>query len=195
MPLIDVTQRTPEWLAARRGKVSASLAAACLGLDPYISRQKAYRMIQGEQQAINKHMQHGIDYEDNAIGAYECETGSLVEKTNLWVHDNYPWLAASPDGFVGEFGMVETKCPGTHPYGIPLSHRIQMLVQMACTGRKWCDYCTFVCNVQHGWSVQIIRLDNQPDHRVNRIINRLKKFYLEYVATKTEPPKKKRKKT
>ena len=57
---------------------------------------------------------------------------------------------ASPDGFVGEDGLVEIKCPNSSTHidtlvsqKVPAKYLPQMQWQMACTGRKWCDFVSF----------------------------------------------------
>src|SRR3546814_21174021 len=58
--------------------------------------------------------------------------------------------AASPDGLVGNDGMLELKCPTTATHietlltkGIGDKYVVQMQWQMACAGRAWCDYASF----------------------------------------------------
>lgn len=192
MPLSEAVQRTDAWLSARRGKITASLAAACLGLDPHTSRQKAWRTILGmEKRHSNKHTNWGEENEPVARLEYEIETGNIVEETGLWVHPGFPWLAASPDGLVGPDGVVEIKCPTYTAQSVPLHHRIQMLIQLACTERKWAHY--------YSWGVD--KETRQPTRffaTVKRagivgLIVKLGDFYDRYVATGVEPPKRPRK--
>ena len=192
MPLLQAAQRSPEWFAARKGKLTASLAAACLGFDKYCSKQKAYRSIIGTHtETENKHMRWGSEFEAAARQAYECETGNLVEETGFWIHPDHPWLGASPDGLIGSDGAIEIKCPSKHPEKVPINHRIQMIVQMACTGRRWCDYATFACTDQSlGMTLVVRRIVCPP---TSGLILMLKAFYVNYVMTMTEPPRKRRK--
>jgi predicted phage-related endonuclease len=57
---------------------------------------------------------------------------------------------ASPDGLVGEDGLLEIKCPNTATHietllsqSVPGKYNTQMQFQMACTGRQWCDFVSF----------------------------------------------------
>jgi putative phage-type endonuclease len=187
MPLANHEQRTEEWLQARKGKITASVAAACLGLCPYTSRQEAWRKIMGKSKGDdNRHTRWGTEFEATAREAYEVETGNLVEETGFWAHPTIPWLGASPDGLVGRDGLAEIKCPSKLPLLVPIHHRIQMIVQLAVTERTWCDYFvwthegTFIRRVfLAGWS---------------GILKRLESFYQDFVANNIEPPRKKRKK-
>lgn len=177
-------QRTEEWFAARKGKITASIAAGCLGLCPYTSRQKAWRTIMGTQaNATNKHMDWGTEFEPVAKNAYECLTGNIVTETGFHPHPSIPWLGASPDGLIGTDGLSEIKCPGKLPEIVPVHHRIQMIVQMACTGREWCDY--FV------WTHDGHFLKRVYPSGVAGILARLEAFYKTFVLTATEPPRKK----
>ncbi len=193
MPLIKCIQGSPEWHEARKGKLTASIAAACLGLDPNCSRQKAWRIIRGTEiekpnEYRDKLLAHGNTFEAAARTAYELETGNLVLETGFWVHPSIPWLGASPDGLVGREGGVEIKCPGTLPTEIPERHRIQMEVCMWCTGRAWWDYLAWT-HTGHYLSHCVMGMGTMPD-----LIWKLEHFYKTYVLTGTEPPRKERKK-
>jgi YqaJ-like viral recombinase domain len=57
---------------------------------------------------------------------------------------------ASPDGLVGERGMVEIKCPNTATHcewalagRVPPEHELQMQWQMDCCDRDWCDFVSY----------------------------------------------------
>jgi hypothetical protein len=57
---------------------------------------------------------------------------------------------ASPDGLVGDDGLIEIKCPNTATMidvlltgNVASKYYTQMQFQMACTGRQWCDYVVF----------------------------------------------------
>lgn len=182
MPLLECDQRTDQWLAHRRGRITASLAAACLGLNPYTSRAAAWRSIMGvQQQKENRDMRWGTEFEPVARAAYEIESGNLVTETGFWVHPLFDWLGASPDGLVDDDGLVEIKVPTKPPAEIPLYHRVQMTVQMMCTGRKWCDY--------FAWTHEshfLARMD-EPEWS-SELLAELGLFYGHFIKTNTEPP-------
>ena len=65
-------------------------------------------------------------------------------------HPTIEMAGASPDGLVGEDGMVEIKCPNSAgmieallTQKVPAKYFAQMQLQMACAGRQWCDYVVF----------------------------------------------------
>jgi putative phage-type endonuclease len=186
MPETCVTQRTPEWFAARRGKITASLAAACLRLDPGKSAQKAWREITGwePEQFEHRALQWGVQFEAAARLDYEAESGNIVETCGFFVHPEHPWLGASPDGLVGSDGLAEIKCPTVPPVTLPRHHRVQCMVQLAVTGRQWCDI--------YFWGASGHKTSFAVDRRgIPGLIHRLHAFYLEYVQSGIEPPRKK----
>ena len=137
-------QGTPEWHAARKGKLTASNVGAALGLCLWTSRKVAYNRAMGTDTFEgNDATRWGSNNEPNAILAYSAHTGNLVEKTGLHVHEHTPWLAGSPDGLVGTEGMVEAKCPywkkQVH-FEIPLYYYMQINLCLECANREWCDY-------------------------------------------------------
>lgn len=161
MRIIDFPQGSAEWLASRAGKVTASRVADVLAKikTGEAAARRDYKaqivaeILTGRPQEdgyINAEMQFGIDTEPLARAAYEAATGELVEQVGLVVHPTIDRAAASPDGLVGVSGLVEIKCPkvATHLNYIldgvvPSKYQPQMLWQMACCGREWCDFVSF----------------------------------------------------
>jgi putative phage-type endonuclease len=153
-------QGSPEWFAARLGKVTASKVADVMATTksgPAASRQN-YMMdllcqrLTGtiEQGFTNAAMQRGTEMEPIARSAYEARNGLFVTEVGLIDHPTLEGFAASPDGLVGDDGMIEIKNPNTATHiafmrtGKPDGRYIwQMLAQMACTGRAWCDFVSF----------------------------------------------------
>lgn len=153
-------QRTDEWFAARLGKVSASRVAEVIAktkTGPSASRRNyavelALERITGTRQERyqNAAMQRGTDLEPLARAAYEAATGQLVEEVGFILHPSIKSAGASPDGFVGGDGLVEIKVPNSATHldtmlagKADAQYLPQMHWQMACTGRKWCDFVSF----------------------------------------------------
>ena len=153
-------QRTPEWFAARCGKVTASRVAdviaktktgwgasrANLMADLIVERLTG----QPASAFINAAMEWGTEQEPHARAAYSARTGELVEEVGFVPHPTIDAAGASPDGLVGDDGLVEFKCPNTATHldtllagAVPGKHAAQLQWQMACTGRKWCDFVSF----------------------------------------------------
>jgi putative phage-type endonuclease len=198
MPCIITAQRTEEWLAAREGKLTASLAAAALGLCPFRSAKAAWREITQRKteaeiagEINNRHLQFGVAFEAKARLEYEAISGNWVTETGFWVSEQYPWLGASPDGLVGEDGLVEIKAPEFCAEMLKPHYRIQMLVQLIVTDRQWCDYFSY------GWRGTgnfLMRVEALSPPGEQALMRHLKAWYDRYVLTGEEPPRKKARK-
>ena len=74
------------------------------------------------------------------------------------VVDGQCMLAASPDRFVGDDGILETKCPFSRRFykdDIPIHHKAQLLGLLGISGRKWIDYVQWCPN----GGIKIKRMD------------------------------------
>jgi|SRR6185312_6451352 len=153
-------QGSPEWFAARLGKVTASRIADVTARTKTgwgASRQNIMatliaERLTGEPQETytNKEMQWGTDTEPQARDAYEFFADVDVVQVGFVDHPKLSDCGASPDGLVGEVGLVEIKCPNTATHldfllgeKIPEKYLKQMQWQMACTNRQWCDFVCF----------------------------------------------------
>lgn len=156
-------QRSAEWFAARLGCVTASrvkdVMASGRGGAPSATR-KNYMMellcerLTGQQSGpdlSNKPaVQRGVELEPFACMAYEADKGLMVVETGLVMHPTIAGFGASPDGLVGDDGVLEIKCPNTATHIATMQserhdpqYEWQMLAQMACTGRAWADFVSY----------------------------------------------------
>lgn len=156
-------QRSAEWFAARLGCVTASrvkdVMASGRGGAPSATR-KNYMMellcerLTGQQSGpdlSNKPaVQRGVELEPFACMAYEADKGLMVVETGLVMHPTIAGFGASPDGLVGDDGLLEIKCPNTATHIATMQserhdpqYEWQMLAQMACTGRAWADFVSY----------------------------------------------------
>lgn len=163
--MAHLQQRTPAWHLARQGKLTASTLGAALGQVSYISRVSAFRRAVGtEKFEGNIACEWGTKNEANGITDYQTLTGNNVVATGLHVSPDHPWLAGSPDGFVGERGMIEVKCPfyfrkdgsGRLHKEVPPHYYMQMNALMEICSRDWCDY---VCWAPEGMVVYRVKRD------------------------------------
>ena len=146
-------QGSAEWLAARRGLLTASVAGAALGLTgAFKSREDVAARLHAElnglsvdQETVNSEraaaMQRGIDLEPVARRAYERLFGVRVKESGLHVHADHPVLAASPDGIVGDV-LLEIKVPRakTKGRGLTDAYLVQLQLGMACTQTRKADF-------------------------------------------------------
>jgi len=153
-------QRSEEWFAARCGSLGASQLNEALATTKNgwgASRENIKNRIIAErltgtptESFANAAMQWGVDQEDNARKAYEAHTGTFVDEMGIAFHPVLKHTHASPDGLVGDDGLLEIKCPNTTTHietlksqKVPSKYMNQMLWQMRCVDRQWCDYVSF----------------------------------------------------
>lgn len=154
-------QRTTEWFTARLGKVTASRVADLMAKTKTggtAASRKDYAVelalerVTGQRQEgfTNSFMVRGTELEPMARAAYESATGQLVEETGFIQHPRIEMAGASPDGLVGDDGLLEIKVPksATHLETLLAGkadsrYLHQMMWQMACTGRAWVDFCSY----------------------------------------------------
>lgn len=171
-----IEQGTSEWFSARLGKVTASRIADVMARTKsgYSASRTNYMMellcqrLTGnrEEGYTNAAMQRGIDLEPLARSAYEVFSGKAVMETGFIVHPKYSDIGASPDGLVGDDGLIEIKCPNTAQHvaclqkGEPDSkYWWQMQCQMACTDRLWCDFVSFDDRMPEQLQLFVCRVD------------------------------------
>ena len=172
-------QRTEEWFAARCGKVTASRVADIIAKtktgystsrENYLAQLVCERMTGKPAESYsNSAMQWGTDQEPFARAAYEAAKNVLVDELGFATHPTISMAGASPDGLVGEFGLVEIKCPNTATHiqtlldqKVPEKYNVQMQWQMACTGRQWCDFASFDPRMEEGLQLFIKRVEYHP---------------------------------
>lgn len=155
-----IEQGSPEWLALRCGKATASRIADLMartksgwgaGRANYLAQLVAERLTNTVADGFtNAAMQWGTTMEPDARAAYEFYSGVTVALADFVPHSEIVMSGASPDGYVGADGLVEIKCPNTATHietlrgrDIPGKYQLQIQWQLACTGRQWCDFVSF----------------------------------------------------
>lgn len=191
-------QRTAEWFQARLGKVTASRVADVIAKtktgysasrENYMAQLVVERLTNTQAESFtNAAMQWGTDQEPFARAAYELKMGVMVDETGLVDHPTIPMAGASPDGLVGEDGLVEIKCPNTATHidtlltqTVPAKYNTQMQFQMACTGRQWCDFVSFDPRMPQKAQIFIKRV-LRDDLFIKEVESEIKKFLAEVSA-------------
>tara|TARA_R110000868_G_scaffold12098_6_gene58631 strand:+ start:2883 stop:3761 length:879 start_codon:yes stop_codon:yes gene_type:complete len=151
----NMEQRSKEWFEARKGRVTASMVGAILGLDPNCTREEAMRRMvrsyQGPPSEFKGNIatQWGVTHENEAREAFEYEMKMFVDPATFAVHPDIPWLGASPDGYIGETLTFECKCPfGIRNDEQPVfklleeqpHYYAQVQIQLFVTGRHICFF-------------------------------------------------------
>jgi putative phage-type endonuclease len=173
-------QRSPEWYAARLGKVTASRVADIIAKTKsgYSTSRANYmaelvcERLTGKQGDFyqNAAMVWGTETEPMARSAYEAHSGNLVTETGLVLHTSIADAGASPDGLIDEDGLVEIKCPNTSTHidtlldeKVPSKYVTQIMWQMACTERKWCDFVSFDPRMPEHMQIFVKRVERDDD--------------------------------
>lgn len=159
-PLAD---QIAAWLRARAGKLTSSNLCRARSFtkkgEPTADRIKYMQELCAERMTgdsvrhfVNDAMQWGLDHEDDARAVYEIRTGEIVEthQYRFFDHPRIENCGASIDGMIGSDGLIEIKCPTTPRYVawrqakvVPEEHRDQIILELASTGRRWCDFVAY----------------------------------------------------
>lgn len=181
-------QRSTEWHAARKGRITGSAVGAILGLSPFENRYAVMRRMVREYWGFDSErkdspaLDWGIANEAAARMDYTMETGNPVREAYFVTYED--WLGASPDGYIGNDGLLEIKCPyslrdADRPEFKPIeaqSHYIaQMHIQMFVTGALWCDFFQWA---PRGSKLQRVERD---EAYIAGILAELREFYAEYL--------------
>jgi putative phage-type endonuclease len=195
-------QRSPEWFAARLGKVTASrIADVCArtksgwgaGRKNYMADLVAERLTGVKSEGFtNAAMQWGTDMEPEARVAYEFYRDATVAETGFVPHPSIAETGASPDGLVGADGLVEIKAPNTATHvemllgaNVAEKYVLQMQWQMACTQRKWCDFCSYDPRLPESMRL-FIRRFNRDDALILDLEKTVSEFLAELSSTVTK---------
>jgi putative phage-type endonuclease len=192
-------QRSDEWFAARLGKVTASRVADVVARTKtgygasranYLAELVAERLTGVKAEGFtNAAIQWGTDQEPEARLAYEFRTDAAIEEVGFIPHPAIEMSGASPDALVGDDGLAEIKCPNTSTHietlltgVIPSRYETQMLWQMACTGRAWCDFASFDPRLPEEMRLFVKRF-HRDDARIAELEEEVRTFLFELDTT------------
>jgi putative phage-type endonuclease len=160
MKTVNCEQGTPEWFEVRCGKFTASRVKDIMAKTksgPAASRKNMIMQLALERLTneiaetyCSPAMQRGTEMEPEARDAYAFENGVAVQETGIVIHPDMEKVTCSPDGLVGENGLVEIKCPmppnhfkyltsGSHA----TEYKWQLQHQLFVTGRDWVDIVSY----------------------------------------------------
>lgn len=188
----ELIQGSTEWLQARVGRVTASRVADVIAKTKsgygasranYMAELIAERLTGVPAEKFsNAAMAWGTATEDEARAAYEFQSGVVVETVGFVAHPTLEDCGASPDGYVGSDGLLEIKCPNTATHidtllgqAIPAKYATQILWQMECTARTWCDFVSYDPRLPASMQLFVKRLE-RDDERLAEIRAEVVKF-------------------
>lgn len=196
-----IVQGTDEWLQARAGKITASRIADVLmkpttaGYQNYRSQLICERLTGRPVDTFKSAaMQRGNDIEPQARAMFTMNTGLAVEETGFVDHPTIPNAGASPDGLIGDDGLVEIKCPlmtehirmltGGKPKHV---YACQMDWQMECTGRKWVRFVNFHPEFPDDLQMHIIEIERNEE-RLEQLREAVAAFEKDIMETMAKLP-------
>lgn len=194
-----IVQGSPEWHQLRLGKVTASRVAdivrktktgASATRQRYLGELVAERLTGVVADSFkSKDMEWGSETEAEARAAYAFYSGAALQHVPFVDHPSLDMCGASPDALVGDDGLVEIKCPATHTHiatllGAPIDpdYVIQMLWQMECTHRVWCDFVSFDPRMPEEMKMHVARVW-KDDERLDELRGAVHVFLGEVSAT------------
>lgn len=172
----NAEQESQGWMQARAGNFTASRAADLMARTrsgPSTSRANliatlAVERITGECVVTytNAAMQRGTDLEAEARDAYSFERGVAVVETGYIAHPALAHVGASPDGLIGDSGLVEIKCPAAMQKHLDAlrtgahadEYRWQLQHQLMVTGREWVDAASYDPRYPDGLQLAVVRV-------------------------------------
>lgn len=159
--LADVEQRSDEWFAQRLGMVTASVVGQLLTPTLKVADNDTSRALtaslfaeritgQSEPSFVNDDMWRGIEHEPVARGYYAQHHGPVREVGFMVREFDGFQIGYSPDGLVGQDGLIEVKCPRAKGHlatiladTMPARYMAQCQTALLVSGRDWIDYVSF----------------------------------------------------
>lgn len=182
MKIYNFEQRTEDWYNIRKGKMTASNAETIIangkGLETYIYNLMAeYYSSAEKENYINADMQRGIDLEPEARLEFEFYTDLDVQEVGFIEYNDF--IGVSPDGLIGDDGLIEIKCPNDSIYfKLLLSNNIkpeyiaQMQMQMYVTDRQYCYFVSYNPNFEKSLYIKKINRDEEMIDKLKKGLER-----------------------
>lgn len=148
------------WLAERCGCLTASRMKDAMDFrkdgKPGTYRVKLLHELLAERltgfsvpHVVTDAMEHGLEYEDEAVDKFVELTGRDVQLSRFYRHPSIEYFGATPDRELDD-GLLEVKCPTSSKFiawklagVVPEEHKPQMLAQLACSGKSWVGFIAY----------------------------------------------------
>lgn len=189
-----IVQGSPEWFAVRCGKATASKIADIVAKTKtgysasranYCAQLVVERLTGTVSESYsNDAMKWGTETEPDARAAYAFHADVDVAEIGFIHHPAINMAGASPDGLIGDVGLVEIKCPNSATHidtllgkSVPGKYQTQIQWQLACTARAWCDFVSYDPRMP-----EHLRLFVQRVHRDNEHIEQLEIEVIKFLS-------------
>lgn len=197
MITVNCEQGSPEWFAARLGiptasnfdKIVTSKGEPSKQAEDYAYTLAAERITgRMEESYSSKKMDQARELESEARALYELITDTQIQQVGVCYPSEAKLCAASPDGLVGEEGLIEIKCPLSKTSvryllkgELPVDYVQQAQGQLYVTGRMWLDFVSYYPGLK-----PFIKRIGRDEKFINALSTELAKFnqLLEEVTEK-----------
>jgi hypothetical protein len=150
--IIECEQGSPEWYAARRGIPTSSRFGDMMAIGEGKTRLRYMRELAAEvitnettETFSNEKMERGRKFQARLEAMYLYDNDDIQVEHVGFIRSTLMATGCSPDGLIGDRGMVEFKSTEPHllveilQTGKVPNHRAQVQGQLWITGREWCD--------------------------------------------------------
>ncbi len=195
MIYVDCEQGSEDWFSHRIGIPTASSAGSIItpktgklsaGSLKYIAELIAETVEPSKTFQGNEHTERGHLLEPEARAWYEFQTGNTVTETGIILLDDRS-AGVSPDGLIGDEGMLEIKCPmpKTHvayllAKELPSEYKPQCHAALSLSQRKWLDFVSYC----PGFRTLLLRIT--PDEYTEKVGEAFKDFIEKLNQAKAE---------
>lgn len=157
-------QKSPEWIALRKGVITATDVAAITGISRFDTPDDILYKKLGVERKFNERsrvaMAHGVKYEDEARDIYAAARNERVHEVGFYIHETYPFIGASPDGITESGRLIEIKCPtGDLRTSVPDYYMTQIQTCLEVLDLEECDYIEY----KPGLPQMVIRVARDRD--------------------------------
>lgn len=157
----NLVQGSPQWHDERRGVLTASVVQRLLTPTLKVAENDTARGIAAtliaerisgftEETPMTSDMYRGVDAEPVARGLYSRHYARATEVGFMMLESNGRRLGYSPDGLVGDDGLIEVKAPRAKSHvltilsgEVPAQYMGQLQCGLLVSGRKWIDYVSY----------------------------------------------------
>ena len=197
-------QGTQEWLQTRLGKITSSTIHKIMSSKENSSTRTRllqdliFERISGSptKNIVTAPMARGLELESEARKAYELQN-EIVTLSGFIEHPTIKDAGASPDGLVGDDGLIEIKCLNKKSHEeiirkqiLPRQYYIQIQFQLACTQRLWCDFVAYHPDANQPLYVQRImpeiKIIKEIHERALVFISEVEEKYMEMKKRNSE---------
>ena len=188
--MLELEQGSDEWLQARAGMITASKIKDIVagnnttGYKSMIADLVAERMSGKPVSGFsNGYMDRGNELEPDARREYETQNFVQVEQVGFVIHPELDYCGCSPDGLVGDDGMVQIKCHKSHIHlnyiengTVPKAYVRQIQWEMFVTDRQWSDFVSYAPQFPEPHNLWVKRIE-RDDELIKEILEEVKQAH------------------